>query len=146
MTVFDVATGELRDHAPEELAEIEASLPTFEDKRQSFFLAVAERRRVASQNLTFAGMSIFLDAKTEDAIHKGIKGLERSEPGTVIMFEVQPGHFTPMDLVWMEALGDAAFALVQRCFEHSAALCELGWAAETLSDLAEIDINHGWPG
>lgn len=118
---------------------------TIEEARQDLFLVIAERRRVASQNLTFAGMSIFLDAKTEDAIHKGIKGLERSEPGASLRFEVQPGYFTEMDLVWMQALGDAGFSLVQRCFQHSSNLCDLAWQAETLADLEAIDTDVGWP-
>lgn len=118
---------------------------TLEEEREALFIRIGDYRREASQRLTFAGMSIFLDAKTEDAIHKGIKGLERSPPGTVIQFEIKPGYVTAMDLIWMEALGDAAFALVQACFSHSADLCEQAWAAETLEDLRAIDITTGWP-
>ena len=125
--------------------ETEPVVLTLEEEREAPFVRIGDYRREASQRLTFAGMSIFLDAKTEDAIHKGIKGLERSPPGTVIQFEIKPGFVTAMDLIWMEALGDAAFALVQSCFNHSALLCEQAWAAETLEDLRAIDITTGWP-
>lgn len=125
--------------------EPEPVVLTLEQEREAFFIRVGDRRRIASQNLTFAGMSIFLDAKTEDAIHKGIKGLERSPPGATIKFEVRPGRTTEMDLTWMSALGDAGFALVQACFSHSSDLCDLGWLAETVADLREIDIESGWP-
>lgn len=125
--------------------EVPEPVLTLEEEREAFFIRVGDYRREASQRLTFAGMNIFLDAKTEDAIHKGIKGLERSPPGTVIQFEIRPGHVAAMDLIWMEALGDAAFALVQACFDRSAALCEQGWAAETVEGLRAIDITTGWP-
>ena len=125
--------------------EPEPVVLTFEEEREALFVRIGDYRREASQRLTFAGMSIFLDAKTEDAIHKGIKGLERSPPGATIKFEIKPGYVTAMDLIWMEALGDAAFALVQSCFDHSALLCEQAWAAETLEDLRAIDITTGWP-
>lgn len=125
--------------------EVPVPVPTLEEEREALFIRIGDYRREASQRLTFAGMSIFLDAKTEDAIHKGIKGLERSPPGTVIQFEIKPGHVTAMDLIWMEALGDAAFAWVQACFSYSALLCEQAWTAETLEDLRAIDITTGWP-
>lgn len=125
--------------------EPEPVVLTFEEEREALFVRIGDYRREASQRLTFAGMSIFLDAKTEDAIHKGIKGLERSPPGTTIKFEIKPGYVTAMDLILMEALGDAAFALVQSCFNHSALLCEQAWAAETVEDLRAIDITTGWP-
>lgn len=120
-------------------------VPTLDEEREALFVRIGDYRREASQRLTFAGMNIFLDAKTEDAIHKGIKGLERSPPGTVIQFEIRPGHVAAMDLIWMEALGDAAFALVQACFDRSAVLCEQGWAAATVEGLRAIDITTGWP-
>ena len=130
-----------------DILKVEVPLPvmTLEEEREALFVRIGDYRREASQRLTFAGMSIFLDAKTEDAIHKGIKGLERSPPGTTIKFEIKPGYVTAMDLIWMEALGDAAFAWVQACFDRSAVLCEQGWAAETLEDLRAIDITTGWP-
>lgn len=128
-----------------EWVEPEPVVLTLEEEREALFLQIGDQRREASQRLTFAGMSIFLDAKTEDAIHKAIKGLERSPPGTLIKFEIRPGYNTAMDLTWMEALGDAAFALVQACFAHSATLCDLAWDAETSEDLRAIDIVTGWP-
>lgn len=125
--------------------EVPEPVLTLEEERDALFVRIGDYRREASQRLTFAGMSIFLDAKTEDAIHKGIKGLERSPPGTTIKFEIKPGYVSAMDLIWMEALGDAAFAWVQACFDHSAVLCDLAWAAETVGDLRAIDITTGWP-
>lgn len=124
---------------------VEPAPLTLEEERRALFLRIGDQRREASQRLTFAGMSIFLDTKTEDAIHKAIKGLERSPAGTVVKFEIRPGYNTAMDLAWMGAMGDAAFAFVQSCFDHSDHLCELAWAAETVDQLRAIDITTGWP-
>lgn len=128
-----------------EWVEPEPAVLTLDEERDTLFRRIGDQHREASQRLTFAGMSIFLDAKTEDAIHKAIKGLERSPAGTVVKFEIRPGYNTAMDLIWMEALGDAAFALVQACFDHSANLCDLAWEAETVENLRAIDITTGWP-
>lgn len=106
---------------------------------------LAERRKQASRDFTFAGMSIVLDADTESAIAKATQGLERQEPGSFISFEMRRGVFVRLDLIWLQALGDGAFAHVQACFSNVERITNLVYATTTLQALEAIDINIGWP-
>lgn len=107
--------------------------------------ALAARRKGASQAFTFNGMSLRLDADTENAISKAIQALERQPEGTTISWEVSRGVIVPFDLATLHAIGDAAFLHVQACFTNVATITALINAAETVEAVQAVDLQTGWP-
>ena len=119
--------------------------PTLDDLKALKLEALAARRKVASQNFTFAGMPLKLDPDTENAISKAIMSLARQPEGTVINWEVSRGVIVPFDLVTLEAIGDAAFVHVQACFTNVAAITALIVAAADAEALDAVNLDTGWP-
>lgn len=107
--------------------------------------ALASRRKAATQDFSFNGITLRLDPDTENAISKAIQSLNRQPPGTAISWEVSRGVVVPFDLPTLEAIGDAAFLHVQACFTNVAAITSAINTAEDLDDLRTVNINTGWP-
>lgn len=107
--------------------------------------AVAALRRAAvTDTFSFNGMAMRLDADAENALSKAYSALKRQPDGTSIDWEVSRGVFMSFDLAMVEAISDAAFEHVQRCFTNARRLTALINAADNLAILDAIDLDNGW--
>ena len=94
--------------------------------------------------IIIGGASIATDRQSQ-ALITGAYTYSLLNPEALIDWKGADGAWTKIDAATISGIARAVAKHVQACFTNERALSELIDAAETVEDLASIDLESGWP-
>jgi hypothetical protein len=120
--------------------------PTLEQVKGKMLQSLAERRWIAEEaGTTLNGNSILTDRETQAKLTAAYVKAVQDDTYVIESWKFATGVFLTLNAPTIIAIANAVEAHVQACFHHEARLSNTIIGAVTKEELAQIDINEGWP-
>lgn len=107
--------------------------------------ALVAKRYERFMAFTFGGAPIPLDQNTQTNLVGVAVGLQRNTTIDHFDWHIGDGVFVTFSRDILFAIADLSFIYVQQCFTHQRELSNQAIAAADIFELANININAGWP-
>lgn len=123
---------------------IRSALPALDEVRAGKLGALAAKRwDKETGGTTFNGMPVATDPVSQTKIIGAVVGAQ-IDPLATVNWKLPDGSFVTLDAAAINAMAMAVRAHVQACFDREAELKALIDGANTVEDIAAVDLNDGW--
>lgn len=113
--------------------------------RAARLVELAAKRYAASQLCPWRGLSMPTDTQAGTNVLGAIVGLELASSQGPIVWKLGDGSFAPLSFADLVDLGQTMRGHIQACYVREAALSAEIAAAQTVEEIAAVDIDQGWP-